>query len=184
MSDDATGTESERRDETATEPETEETHAEEAGIDPETEATRLEAVEQYLEYMREETPYYSWLDPAIDTVERGLVRVRLEDQERFQPPAVAPDAGLNGGVVATMVDAVGMAAIISQRLKPVGLATTSLNVTFHDGVDEAHVIEGRITDLGNTLATARVEVVPASEVHDEDRTVVASGQATARLFED
>lgn len=153
-------------------------------LDEETEATRLEAVEQYLEYMRESTPYYTWIDPTIDTVERGLVRVRLEDQERFQPPAVAPDAGLNGGIVATMVDAVGMAAIISEALEPVGLATTNLNVTFHDGVDGAHVVEGEIADLGNTLATANVEVVPASEVHEDDRAVVASGQATARLFDD
>jgi hypothetical protein len=42
-------------------------------IDPATESTRLEAVEQYLGYLRESTPYYSWLDPEIETVERGFV---------------------------------------------------------------------------------------------------------------
>jgi acyl-coenzyme A thioesterase PaaI-like protein len=111
------------------------------------------------------------------------VRVRLSDTERLRPPPVAPDTGLNGGVIATIVDAVGMAAIVAEALEPVGLATTNLNVTFHDGVDGAHVVEGTVTDLGNTLATAHVEVVPADEVDEDDRTVVASGQATARLFD-
>ncbi|MFB6153994.1 MAG: PaaI family thioesterase [Halodesulfurarchaeum sp.] len=152
-------------------------------LDTETEATRLQAVEQYLAYLRESTPYYAWLDPEILRVERGFVRARLSHDERFQPPDVAPNTGLNGGVLATLVDAAGMAALISEALEPIGLATTNLNITFHDGVDEPHVIEGTVTDFGNTLATAGVEVVPASEVDAPDRTVVASGQTTARLFE-
>ncbi|MFB6185629.1 MAG: PaaI family thioesterase [Halobacteriaceae archaeon] len=152
-------------------------------LDPETEATRLDTVEQYLEHLRESTPYYAWLDPDIETVERGFIRARLPYEERFQPPAVAPDTGLNGGVIATLVDAVGMAALISQALEPVALATTNLSITFHDGVNEPHIIEGSVTDFGDTLATADVEVVPASQVDATDRSIIASGQTTARLFE-
>lgn len=154
------------------------------GIDPETEETRLEAVEDYLEYLRETTPYYSWLDPEIDSVERGFVRLLVPNQERFQPPEVAPGRGLNGGVILTLVDAVGMAAIISEALEPIGLATTHLTTTFHDSVNETHVIEGAVTDFGNTLATADVEVVPASEIDEPNRKILASASATARLFDD
>lgn len=153
-------------------------------IDQQTEQTRLDAVEQYLEYLREETPYYAWLDPEIETVERGFVSVRLPNKERFQPPEVAPETGVNGGVIMTLVDAVGMAAIISQALEPIGLATTHLNATFHDGVEEPHVVEGNVTDVGNTLATADVKVIPASEIDDPDRNIIASAQATARLFDE
>lgn len=154
------------------------------GIDPKTEETRLDAVNQYLEYLRETTPYYSWLDPEIDSIDRGFVRLLVPNKERFQPPEVAPQRGLNGGIIMTLVDAVGMAAIIAEALEPIGLTTTHLNTTFHDGVDETHVIEGEVTDFGDTLATADVVVVPASEVDDPDRKILASATATAHLFDD
>jgi len=85
----------------------------EGGIDPETEATRLESVEQYLEYLRESNPYYEWLGPAVETVERGYVRVRQPYSDRVEPPEVGPSAGINGGILTTLADAVGMAAVVA-----------------------------------------------------------------------
>lgn len=157
-------------------------HNETEQLDPETERTRLEAVEQYFEHVRDTTPYYEWLSFEWETVERGFVRLRIPHGERVQPPEVAPDAGLNGGVLVTLVDAAGMAAIIAEALEPIGLATTNLSVTFHDGIKQDHVFEAETVDFGNTLATAEVSVVPASDVDDPDRKVVASGRASARLF--
>jgi uncharacterized protein (TIGR00369 family) len=151
-------------------------------IDRERELTRLESVEEYLAHVRETTPYYDWLDPAIETVERGFVRLRQPYTERVEPPAVGPGDGMNGGVLLTLADAAAMAAIVADALEPVPLATTHVDLSFHDGVAEDHVVEADVVDAGETLATAAVEVVPASEVDTADRTVVASGQATARLF--
>jgi acyl-coenzyme A thioesterase PaaI-like protein len=154
----------------------------EGSIDPQTEATRLESVEQYLEYLRESNPYYQWLGPEVETVERGYVRVRQPYGERVEPPEVGPSAGINGGVLMTLADAVGMAAVVAQALEPVPLATTNVSLSFHDGVDEAHFVEGEVIEFGSTLATARVRALPVSSVED-DSTVVASGEVTARLFD-
>jgi acyl-coenzyme A thioesterase PaaI-like protein len=82
----------------------------------------------------------------------------------------------------TLVDAVGMAVIISEALEPIALAATNIYVSFHDGFHKPHVVE-EVTDFGNTLATAEVKVVRKSEVSDSDRKTIASGQATARLFD-
>lgn len=155
----------------------------ESGIDPETKARRLESVEQYLEYLRESNPYYEWLGPDVETVERGFVRVRQPYSDRVEPPEVGPSTGINGGVLMTLADAVGTAAVVAEALEPVPLATTNVSLSFHDGVDEAHFVEGEVIEFGTTLAAARVRARPVSAAGSDDSTVVASGEVTARLFE-
>jgi len=76
-----------------------------------------------------------------------------------------------------------MAAVIAEALEPVPLATTRIDMSFHDGVAAAHVVEAEVVDFGSTLATARIEVVPESDLGESDRRVLASGEATARLFD-
>jgi uncharacterized protein (TIGR00369 family) len=155
----------------------------ETSIDPQTEATRLESVEQYLEYLRESNPYYEWLGPEVETVERGYVRVRQPYGERVEAPEIGPSAGINGGILMTLADAAGMAAVVAEALEPVPLATTNVSLSFHDGVDEDHFVDGEVIETGSTLATARVRALPVSAAGDDDPTVVASGEVTARLFE-
>ncbi|RAW45476.1 hypothetical protein DQW50_09045 [Halorubrum sp. 48-1-W] len=150
---------------------------------PQDETTeKLGTVEEYLKYLRESNPYYEWLQPEILTVERGFVRLRQSASDRTRPPEVGPADGINGGILMTLADAAGMAAIIAEALEPVPLATTRVDMSFHDGVNEDHVIEAEVIDFGSTLATARIEVLPKSDVEDEDPRILASGEATARLF--
>lgn len=83
----------------------------------------------------------------------------------------------------TLGDAASMAAIIADELEPVPLATTRIDMSFHDGVDEPHVVQSEVVDVGSTLATARIEVFPESDLDQPDPQILASGEATARLFE-
>lgn len=159
------------------------TGSDEESLDEETLQTRLESVESYLEYLRESNPYYEWLHPEILTVERGFVQIRQPVTERTQPPEVGPARGINGGILMTLGDAASMAAIIAAELEPVPLATTRIDMSFHDGTDEAHVVQSEVVDVGSTLATARIEVFPESDLDDPDPRMLASGEATARLFE-
>lgn len=152
-------------------------------LDAEAERQRLDGVEAYLEHLRESNPYYEWLQPEVLTVERGLVRLRQPTAERTAPPEVGPADGINGGILMTLGDAAGMAAIIAEALEPVPLATTGITMSFHDGADEPHVVQAEVVDLGSTLATARIEVFPESDLGDPSPRVLASGEATARLFE-
>jgi len=154
-----------------------------AELDPETERERLESVRQYLEYLRESNPYYSWLDPEILSVERGSVRFRQPVSDRTAPPEVGPTVGVNGGILMTLADAAAMAAIIAEELEPVPLATASIDMSFHDGADEANVVQSEVVDVGSTLATARIEVFPEGDLDADDPRILASGEATARLFD-
>ena len=147
------------------------------------ERRKLETVREYLEHLRETTPYYRWLDPDVLAVERGFVRIRQPYAERTEPPAVGPNEGINGGVLVTLADAAGMAAVIADALEPIPLATTDVTMSFHDGATEPHVVEAETISVGSTLATARIEVVPESDLGTDDRRVLASGETTARLFE-
>ena len=152
-------------------------------IDEETERVRLESVEEYLKHLRRSNPYYDWLEPDLLTVERGFVRLRQPVSDRTRPPEVGPAEGINGGILMTLADAAAMAAIIADALEPVPLATTRIDMSFHDGGDEPHVVQADVIDFGSTLATARVEVLPESDLDDPDPRLFASGEATARLFE-
>ena len=152
-------------------------------IDQETVAERLRSIEQYLEYLGESNPYYEWLETEVQSVERGTVRLRQPHTERVRPPEVGPSEGINGGVLMTIADAAGMAAVLAEVLEPVPLATTGVNLSFHSGVDEAHIVTAETVDLGSTLATTRLTIVPESDSDAADPQVIASGEATARLFE-
>lgn len=152
-------------------------------LDAETERRRLDSVEEYLEYLRESNPYYNWLQPDVFTVERGFVQLRQPVNERTMPPEVGPADGINGGILMTLADAAGMAAIITEALKPVPLATTSINMSFHDGTNEPHIVQAEVVDFGSTLATARIEVLSEGDLGNPSPNVLASGEATARLFE-
>lgn len=144
---------------------------------------KLDTVAEYLEYLRSSNPYYSWLDPDVLTVDRGFVRLRQPVSEKTRPPDVGPAEGINGGILVTLADAAGMAAIIAEALEPVPLATTQLNMSFHDGADEPHVVQAEVVEFGSTLATSRIEVLPESDLGAPDPRVFASGEATARLFD-
>lgn len=157
--------------------------SEDKQLDAEVEQRRLHSVEQYFEYLRESNPYYNWLQPDILTVERGFVQFRLPATEQTKPPEVGPANGINGGILMTLGDAAGMAAIIAEALEPIPLATTSISMSFHDGADEPHVVQAEVVDFGSTLATARIEVLPETDLGDPSPRVFASGEATARLFD-
>lgn len=152
-------------------------------IDEETERRRLESVEQYFEYLRESNPYYRWLGAEVKAIERGFVQFRQPVTDRTKPPEVGPAVGVNGGILMTLGDAAGMAAIISEALEPVPLATTRVDMSFHDGADEPHIVQAEVVDFGSTLATARIEVLPESDAGEPDPQMLASGEATARLFD-
>jgi len=154
-----------------------------AAEDPENVEARLEAVESYLAHLGETNPYYEWLGASVESVERGRVVVRQPYERRLRPPEVGPPGGINGGVVATLADAAAMAAVVAEALEPTPLATVSLDLTFHEGVDEDHLVAAEVVDFGSTLATARIDVRPASERDAEDPTRIATGEATARLFD-
>lgn len=152
-------------------------------LDPAAEQERLAAIEAYLESMKETNPYYGWLEPEVHSLEQGLVRIRQPATDRTRPPEVGPAEGINGGVLMTLADAAGMAAIIAEALEPVPLATTSLDMSFHDGVDATHVVEAEVLDYGSTLATSRIRVLPEADLGEPDPRLLATGEATARLFD-
>lgn len=156
--------------------------SEDKQLNAEVEQRWLNSVEQYFEYLRESNPCYNWLQPDILTVERGFVQFRLPATEQTKPPEVGPASGINGGILMTLGDAAGMAAIIAEALEPIPLATTSISMSFHDGADEPHVVQAAVVDFGSTLATARIEVLPETDLGDPSPRVFASGEATARLF--
>lgn len=150
---------------------------------PDDEQRKLNTVEEFFKYLRSSNPYYSWLDPEVYTIERGFVQIRQPTGERTQPPEVGPAEGINGGILMTLADAAGMAAIITEALEPIPLATTQINLSFHDGADEPHIVQAEVIEFGSTLATARIEILPEGDLDSDDPRIFASGEATARLFE-
>ena len=76
-----------------------------------------------------------------------------------------------------------MAAVIAEALESIPLATTNVDMTFHNGRDETHVVGAEVVDFESTLATARVKMFPINEYGNPDPTLIASGDTTARPFD-
>lgn len=141
-----------------------------------------QAIVDAFEYLIEDNPYYGFLDIDVTGVERGQLRATLPFNERTAAPDVTPGA-IHGGAITTLVDGVGMGAVLAQKGELRTLVTEDLSVTFHDGATETVLAEGTVISDGETLVTSRVDVYPAAEYGTADPTLVASGTTTARLFD-
>lgn len=145
-------------------------------------AEKLEEMREIFEYMREASAYYNWLDLTIVDVKEGLVRLKIPQSEKVRPPDVGPTEGMNGGIIMTGVDAVGMAAILMEEMEYVPLATTDIDVNLYDSFSEDYIFEGEAEFTGDRWATADIRVYPESELGVDDPALVATGTAAAQLY--
>lgn len=143
---------------------------------------KLEEMREIFEYMKEASAYYNWLDLTILEVKEGLVRLKIPQSDKVTPPDVGPTEGMNGGIIMTGVDAVGMAAILMEEMEYVPLATTDIDVNLYDSFSEDYIFEGEAEFNGERWATADISVYPESELGADDPDLVATGTASAQLY--
>lgn len=123
---------------------------------------------------------FEWLDLSIEFVEPGRVAFRLPFDEKF---ANVASGTVHGGITATAIDTASGFALRSTFEDPEsgGLATTDLNVRYVRPVTDDLRVEAEVVRAGGRTGVTEAE---ATVERDGERTVVATGGTTYRLFRD
>ena len=124
-----------------------------------------------------EHDFLSGLGITIDEQRAGFVRVSLPSDQTLANPTGA----LQGGVVATLVDHVGGAALRTTLDAPLDTphASTNLNVSYLRPATGDLTAEGEVVRAGGSMAVVSVDVTIPSE---DDPETVATGRVS--LFVD
>jgi uncharacterized protein (TIGR00369 family) len=119
------------------------------------------------------------LGVAIDHQEEGVVRLSLPHDDGLANPG--SDA-LQGGVVATLIDHAGGAALRTTLADPLSTphATTDLNVTYLRPATGDLTAEATVLRAGGSTATVRVDVTAAAGSDGRDGTEARDGESSSR----
>lgn len=115
---------------------------------------------------------------AIEDQEEGMVRLSLPYRESLANPAGT--AAMQGGVVATLIDHAGGAAIRTMLDDPweVGHGTTDLNVTYVRPATGDLTAEATVVRCGQTMGVVQVEVTSDTQ---RGKKTVAVGRVSLHL---
>jgi uncharacterized protein (TIGR00369 family) len=123
---------------------------------------------------------FAWLDLSVEAVEPGRVAFRLPFDEKF---ANIASGTVHGGITATVIDTASGFALRSTFDDPASgrLATTDLNVRYVRPVTDDLRVEAEVIRAGGRTGVTEAK---ATVERDGERTVVATGGTTYRLFRD
>ncbi|WP_129116564.1 PaaI family thioesterase [Halegenticoccus tardaugens] len=127
--------------------------------------------------------FLSWLDLAVESIERGRVRLSVAYDEKLANPG-SEVRSIHGGIAATLVDTASGFALRTAFEDPAAarLTTTDLDVSYLRPATADLSVEAAVVRAGRSVGVADVTV--ESETPDGERAQVAVGRATYRLFRD
>lgn len=127
-------------------------------LSPEEEAARQAWFE---DHWRQHIPFNNLLELEIIDWERDFSRARLPFQARLS----AHDGVFHGGVLATVIDSIGMGAVVAGHDFNLGSRFTTVSMTIQYmavAPNEDVLVEGRCTKRGRRLSFARGTVLTAA----------------------
>ena len=135
-----------------------------------------ETAERFSQFMEEEVPFNLFLGLKVVRLEEGFSRVELPFRPEFIGDPVRP--ALHGGVISTLADTCGVAAIFTSAGSTEGISTVDLRVDYlRPGRSETLVAEGRVVRQGD-----RVGVVDIHVFHPESsEKPVATGKGVYNI---
>jgi len=117
-------------------------------IDPET-------LDKVREFFARGIPFNNFLGMEVVTFETGFARVRIPFRSEFVGDPFRP--ALHGGVVATLVDATGGAAVWSSLSIADRVSTIDIRVDYlRPGRLEEVIAEARVRRAGNRVGVAQI----------------------------
>jgi len=126
-------------------------------------------VEQFLAYLRrfmtESIPFNRYLGITVTAAEVGFVRLEIPFRPEFVGDPVRP--ALHGGIISTLIDTCGGAAVWSALSPQDRVSTVDLRVDYlRPGEMAALIAEGTVVRLGNRVGVVDIRVFhPGREDH-------------------
>jgi uncharacterized protein (TIGR00369 family) len=120
-----------------------------------------------------EAAFPRWLGLRCEEVRLGYARLRLP----FRPELKQGGGVVHGGAIASAIDTVVIAAVLStSRERPRRLATIDLHVHFLDSVRDLDIVaEARVRRRGGSVVFVEVNV------RSSDEREIAHGEVSCRI---
>lgn len=117
--------------------------------------------EEDLDSFFQQSPFNSWLDISVIQVGGGTAEIAIPGQDKLSNPA----GTMHGGVLASLIDVAGGAALLSVLESPrtVTLATADLDIRFLNPVTDSAVAVGEVLRKGSSLGVCDVEITNGSK---------------------
>lgn len=127
----------------------------------------------------ERNEYYEYLNIEPVEVDRGRVVGRIPFNSKLTTPRSIATNSLHGGVIATLIDISAIAAILTVQGTRTAIATTDLEVSFHQPTRETIIAEAEVNDIHDGQASA--SVVVREEPADADTQPLATGNVKCKV---
>jgi len=138
-------------------------------------------IEEVIKFMNDQVPFNRYLGLELDSIEEGRAVMVLPFREEFIGDPFRP--ALHGGVVSTLIDTTGGAAVWSGAEPSDRVSTVDLRVDFlRPGPLEDLACEAKVVRLGNHVGVTTMRVYGRS---NPDRTIATgSGVYNVRRARD
>ena len=135
-----------------------------------------ERFQEIIAFMEERIPFNRHLGIKIDELRKGYARFILAFREEFIGDARRP--ALHGGVISTLVDTCGGAAVWTYFTREDGISTVDIRVDYlMPGPDGDIFAESKIRRVGNRVAVVQSRVYAAND----KETIIAEGRAVYNI---
>ena len=129
-----------------------------------------------IKFMEQQVPFNRYLGVQISEIRHGYVSMKLPFRDEFVGDPFRP--ALHGGVISTLLDTCGGAAVWSAAEPSDRVSTVDLRVDYlRPGPLAELVCEATVLRMGNRVGVADMKVFPAQE---PDR-VIASGKGVYNI---
>ena len=127
-------------------------------------------------FMTNKIPFHEFLQLEIEELKEGYARLKLPFRDEFVGDVRRP--AIHGGIISTLIDVSGGAAVWTHFSIDDGIATIDIRVDFlRPGPDDDLVAESEVVRVGNRVAVVNTTVFTST---DKD-TVIAEGRAAYNI---
>lgn len=116
-----------------------------------------------------EAPYLHLIGIKVEKVERGCVKVFVEDCEQLKQQTGI----VHGGAIASLLDTSSALSVIT--LLDAGQTTTTIDLTIHY---LRPISSGKISAIGKVIRAGRKVITVSAEVFDKDEKLCATALTT------
>jgi len=127
-------------------------------------------------FMLEEVPFHSFLKLKIVDLEEGYAKLMLPFRKEFLGDVRRP--ALHGGIISTLIDVSGGAAVWTHFSVDDGISTIDIRVDYlRPGPDGDLVAEANVVRVGNRVAVVSTKVY----IKGNKEKVIAEGRAAYNI---
>lgn len=133
-------------------------------------------LEELKKFMTNKVPFHEFLQLEVEDLKEGYAKLTLPFRDEFVGDVRRP--AIHGGIISTLIDVCGGAAVWTHFSVDDGISTIDIRVDYlRPGPDNDLVAESEVVRVGNRVAVVNTTVFTSK---DKD-TIIAEGRAAYNI---